>query len=456
MSTATVAAPPAPTRRRRFRHHLGRVVRRTQGDLRRARGTARRAGLAVRAPVRHVRGFAARSTALRSVHVRLRRQLLDGRGTTVPVDRLLLGGVNRLSAHEYATRSDDLLWPSTKVIDGPHVDLLRRAATAAMTDAELLRTPYAAHARACIDLTGDYFGARSDTEVLEVARAFLATSGGAPPTPRPGRTPIGDPVRVKRIRHSDCYQVVDGHHRIALAIVGGNTEVEVAVERASVVTPLQELVERLAWTSGRRELYQPIPAPELESEWMLVRRCTDRLAMMDDVLATRRDIPTDATYLDVGSCYGWYVNEMRGRGLDVHGIELDPTAIALGEAVFAIEPGLVSQGECSEFLAAVDAPFDVVSCFSVLHHFALGNGPCSAEALLERLDHATGSVLFFDTGEAHEAWFRDLLPQWTPAFIASWLLEHSTFREVVALGTDGDAVDPFADNYGRTLFCCTR
>ena len=231
MSTATVAAPPAPTRRRRVRHHLGRVVRRTQGDLRRARGTARRAGLAVRAPVRHVRGFAARSTALRSVHVRLRRQLLDGRGTTVPVDRLLLGGVNRLSAHEYATRSDDLLWPSTKVIDGPHVDLLRRAATTAMTDAELLGTPYAAHARACIDLTGDYFGARSDAEVLEVARAFLATSAGAPPTPRPGRTPIGDPVRVKRIRHSDCYQVVDGHHRIALAIVGGNTEVEVAVER---------------------------------------------------------------------------------------------------------------------------------------------------------------------------------------------------------------------------------
>ncbi len=132
------------------------------------------------------------------------------------------------------------------------------------------------------------------------------------------------------------------------------------------------------------------------------------------------------------------------------------TAIGLGEIAFGLEPGAVDEGECSAFLAGAATRYDVVSCFSVLHHFALGNGPCSAEELLARLDRATGRVLFFDTGEAHEAWFRDLLPQWTPAFIGSWLREHSTFREVVALGTDEDAVAPFADNYGRTLFLCSR
>ncbi len=403
--------------------------------------------------------MAARSTAVQAVYVWLRRRTLAGRCTVVPTDRLLLGGVNRLSAHEYARLAHEPLWPSTRVLDGPHVDLLRRAlGRPTVPDAELLESAYVAHARTSIALTGDYFGAHSDAEVLGVARDFLAAAGGAAPTARPGRSPIGDPVRVKRVRHSDCYQVVDGHHRIAVAIVGGGTEVEVevAVERAKVLTPLQEIVERLSWTSGRRELYQPVPAPELERAWTLVRRCTDRLDLMNSALDARADIPRRASYLDVGSCYGWYVSEMGARGFDARGVELDPEAILLGETVYGLTPGSVVQGECSAYLSTLDARFDVVSCFSVLHHFALGNGPCSAEELLTRLDRATGRVLFFDTGEAHEAWFRDLLPEWTPEFIAAWLREHSSFREVIALGTDADAVGSFADNYGRTLFCCSR
>ncbi|MBM3672566.1 MAG: methyltransferase domain-containing protein [Actinobacteria bacterium] len=267
---------------------------------------------------------------------------------------------------------------------------------------------------------------------------------------------MGDPVRVRRIRHSDCFQVVDGHHRIALAIDAGLTDLDVAIEGGTTTTPVQDLVSSLRWTAGRRELYQPINAPELESEWTLVRRCNDRLEMMTTFLEEQGLSSRGRTYLDVGACYGWYVAEMSRRGFGAHGVELDPNAIRLGRHAYGFEPDAITAAECSEFLRGVDRRFDVVSCFSVLHHFALGAGACSAEELGGLLDRATGEVLFFDTGQAHEAWFHDLLPAWNSEYIVEWLRCHTTFKRVVALGTDNDAVPPYEHNYGRTLFACTR
>jgi 2-polyprenyl-3-methyl-5-hydroxy-6-metoxy-1,4-benzoquinol methylase len=164
---------------------------------------------------------------------------------------------------------------------------------------------------------------------------------------------------------------------------------------------------------------------------------------------------TSTTYLDVGSCYGWYVAQMLVRGFDARGIELDPKAVRLGEVAYGLDTRRIEVGECSELLRTTDR-HDVVSCFSVLHHFAMGAGPCSAEELARLLDRVTGRVLFFDTGQSHEAWFRDLLPAWNIEYIVEWLRSHTTFRRVMALGVDHDDVEPFADNYGRMLFACVR
>jgi 2-polyprenyl-3-methyl-5-hydroxy-6-metoxy-1,4-benzoquinol methylase len=344
-------------------------------------------------------------------------------------------------------------------VDGPHVDLLRRFDAERqdlLASAVLRNTAYVRNGMACVTATGDYFGAHDEEGVLAVAREFLAIADGERPSSRPGRSAVGEPVRVRRIRHSDCFQVIDGQHRLALAVRAGIADVDVAVEPGATTTPLQDLVSSLSWTSGRRELYQPVDAPELANDWTLVRRCTDRLELMLDWLDGMGVGESGSTFLDIGACYGWFVAEMARRGFDARGVELDPNAIRLGEAAYGLESGQLTVGECSQFLRDMDKKFDVVSCFSVLHHFALGVGPCSAEDLIDLLDRVTGTVLFLDTGEAHEAWFRDLLPAWNTEHIAEWLHRSTTFREVVALGTDQDAVPPFEDNYGRTLFACLR
>jgi hypothetical protein len=92
----------------------------------------------------------------------------------------------------------------------------------------------------------------------------------------------------------------------------------------------------------------------------------------------------------------------------------------------------------------------------MLHHFVLGRTPHTAETLISLLDQATSDVLFLDTGERHESWFRLVLPEWSPAFARQWILDHTSFESVRILGTDRDNAAPFAGKYGRTLFACTR
>ena len=64
-----------------------------------------------------------------SPHIRheLARVVLWSPGSSqIAIDDALLGGQNGLSAAEYAAATGDLFWPSRRVVDGPHADLLRR------------------------------------------------------------------------------------------------------------------------------------------------------------------------------------------------------------------------------------------------------------------------------------------------------------------------------------------
>jgi SAM-dependent methyltransferase len=313
----------------------------------------------------------------------------------IPVDSILLGGENGVSGARYAEKVGDPLRTSRLFREGPHVALFREFAHSApdqIPDETLLATDYG----------------------------------------------------------SDLYQVVDGNHRLARTVSSGATDVEVRIHRVRTRTAAQERLREMAWLRGSSELYQPVPLPEVV-DWPLVRRCDDRLAMMTSFLGDA----TGMSYLDVASFFGWFVARMRERGYRAFGVELDPLAVEFGNLVYALPDHAVAVGDVVDYLEGPRA-FDVISCFSLMHHFALGRGSVSAEELLDLIDRACERVLFFDTGQATERWFADLLPDWTPEFIGKWLLANSTFTRVHALGTDQDGVGRYAGNYGRTLFACTR
>ncbi|GAA2081139.1 ParB N-terminal domain-containing protein [Actinomadura alba] len=376
---------------------------------------------------------------------------------SVPLDRLLLGAQGGWTARGFAERTGDLLWPSTPLLDGPHIALLRRASDGEPTDEELLDSPYGRLAQRCIDAGGDYFGATDDAGVVASARAFISRSRGhdVPGDRRPQQSTSLDPVLVAPVRNSSYYQVLDGHHRLALAAHRGETTARVVAKWAPVTTPLQDLLLKMSWLDGTKELYQPIDAPELRDSWTTVRRCTDR---RDKMLAFLRErgIGAPATYLDVASCYGWFVDQLRHAGFTAGGIERDPLAVPLGRAVYGLPEGVIGTGDCVELLGTSDRRWDVVSCFSLLHHFVLGRGSVGHEELIRLLDGVTGQVLFFDTGQENETWFKSSLRGWNPESIAGFLRANTSFDEIVDLGPDDDARPPYADNYGRHLFACVR
>ncbi|TDC55441.1 hypothetical protein E1281_12580 [Actinomadura sp. KC345] len=430
---------------------------------RKSRAVLRKSGLAPSGPVYGRLVDAGRSLPIpASARVAVSTAVLR-RPWKVPVrfDRLLVGAQGGWTAREFAERTDDLLWPSTPFLDGPHVALLRLAdEVPGLTDEQILESAYGRLGLRCIKAGGNYFGGTDEAGVLAAARAFVARyRGEAGPAEdealRPQQSGPQDPVLVAPVRGSDRYQILDGHHRLAIAAMNGADGADVVAKWLPVTTPLQDLLLKMSWLDGTHELYQPIGAPELESGWTTVRQCTDRLAKMDAFLGERGIAA--GRYLDVASCYGWFVARMAERGFDAGGIERDPLAVPLGQAVYGLPDGAVATGDAVEFLGGHDpARWDVVSCFSLLHHFVLGRGPVSAEELIRLLDRATGRVLFFDTGQDNEAWFAESLRGWDPPRVERFLREHTGFDEIVDLGPDEDARPPYEDNYSRHLFACVR
>ena len=100
--------------------------------------------------------------------------------TQVPIESLLLGGQNGWTARQFAGRTGDLLWPSTRLVDGPHLTLLRLAQQRgdALSDEEILASPYAGFGLHCIERDGRFFWATDPAGVVDVARSFVARFRG--------------------------------------------------------------------------------------------------------------------------------------------------------------------------------------------------------------------------------------------------------------------------------------
>ena len=373
----------------------------------------------------------------------------------VSVDKLLMGGEQGYDGTTWSELTQNPARCSTRVTDSPHVELLQlhEIEGKPVLQADLFpRTRYARNAAEVIHHTGSYFGARNIWEVRDRASSFVDWSPTKKADLHPAETAPGQPIRVRPIRYSDCYQVIDGMHRLADQIVSGAAEIEVAVAARSTTTPVQDILLAMSWLEGRRQLYQPVPFPEVQT-WPLVRRCADRLEMMQAVLSEYRP---GGSYLDVGCAYGWFVSEMAKRGFTAGGLELDPRAPRLGQLAYGLELGCIQVGEAAESLRGRAHDIDVVSCFSLLHHFALGRGSCSAEEFIRLLDKSTRHILFLDTGESHEIWLTDRLPDWNGPFIEAWLRKHTKFSEIRALGRDQDNSGRYRGNYGRMMFACIR
>jgi 2-polyprenyl-3-methyl-5-hydroxy-6-metoxy-1,4-benzoquinol methylase len=373
--------------------------------------------------------------------------------------KLLMGGECGVPSATYARFIGDLLRPSRSILDSPHVQLLR----AYREDGEEIFAPgrfettaYYENSAKCIELYGNSFAAKDPRDIVKKARKFCQMADGKMYGERDmGESWQGSAVVIRRIRYSDCYEIIDGHHRLAVACVNGKATYSCFVDPSdSVLTPVQQMVLDSNWTGGQREVYQPISAPEV-ADWPVARRCDDRFKMMTNYLDK---IGVHAgTYLDVCCSYGWFVSRMASRGFQALGIDRDHAAVSMSRIAFRLPESATRAGDIVGFLNTNRKDrYDIVSCFSILHHFVLGSMSISAAEFIKKVDEMTGSVLFLDTGQCHESWFAKTLAGWDAEYIRSWLRQHTSFDQIEILGRDSDNVGRFRDQYQRHLFVCRR
>jgi 2-polyprenyl-3-methyl-5-hydroxy-6-metoxy-1,4-benzoquinol methylase len=376
----------------------------------------------------------------------------------IELSKLLMGGEQGRSASIYAKEISDILRPSRSIIESPHVMLLRDYCSnkeAIFLPEWFEKTSYFRNAEKCIELSGYYFTARHPKDIVQRARKFCQMLDGKVfEKHEEGENEPGSPVVVRRINLSDCYEIIHGQHQLAVAAIKGIKRYNCLVEPDEpVLTPLQKLILDSSWTKGQCELYQPISFPEVAA-WPVVRKCIDRFAMMTKWL-TEKEIKS-GSYLDIGCSYGWFVSEMQKHGFQASGVDRDAAALSVGNLIYGIDKLACHNSDIVTFLDGQKQQYDVVSCFSVLHHFVFGTMRCSASDFIKKVDSITKTTLFFDTAEGHEQWFSERLAGWDAGFIKKWLMEHTSFTRIEILGTDADNVRPYKDQYQRHLFVCLR
>jgi 2-polyprenyl-3-methyl-5-hydroxy-6-metoxy-1,4-benzoquinol methylase len=376
----------------------------------------------------------------------------------IPVANILMGGEGGCFGASFARLTGDLIRPSTPVTLGPHAAFLSEYVNLGediFSPERFVLTSYWANAQRCIQMQGHYFSFRTVDRVIELARHFAHMLNRERVTySAPRNTRRRMPVTVRRIKFSDCYEVVDGNHRLALAAFCGDAHHPcVVLTSEPMLTPIQQMIMDSSWTEGAFCLYQPVDLPEFSS-WPVVRRCADRLLMMRAFLEQLGLRPE--SYLDVCSSYGWFVHKMSKQGCEAFGVDRDASAVAVGILAYALNPSAIAIEDVCTFLTRDARKYDVVSCFSILHHFALGKGAISPVEFIRLVDGVTGRVLFIDTGQAHEEWFKDTLKEWTAEHIVGWLRKHTSFDSIHVLGRDRDNQGIYRKQYGRHLFACVR
>lgn len=373
---------------------------------------------------------------------------------------ILMGGENGDSSEDFARKSKEILRPSTRIENSPHIKFLKEYESIGddiFNEDVFVQTEYCKNAISCIQIYGSYFNHTTVSGVIERARRFIGMYKNEAPVDRvaPQETPVGQPIAVRKVFMSNCYELLDGHHRCAIAMMRGQTSLPCSIQdMAPALTPMQKQVLLSSWTDKEAILYQPIDLPEFGT-WPVVRKCSDRLSMMLRYLET---FPMKLeTYADLGCSYGWFVSQMHKKGYRATGIDRDINATDVGCIVYNLNKENIIIDSVEGYSKNTTKKYDIVSCFSVLHHFVTGrSGTVSPESFIRDIDRMTNHVMFFDMGEEHEDWFKHSLKGWNAEFIKSWLLENTSFDTIEILGKDEDAVGNYANQYGRHLFACSR
>lgn len=383
----------------------------------------------------------------------------------IPVKKILRGGENGLSGIQLSRHTGNLTRTSESLEKLPQLELIRdylQYKEDVFLDDFFSKTNYYKNAVECINLFGRYFSATRENEVVDIARNFLKkidVNLEANPLPQGVffSADKGVPV-VYPIKYSDCYQLHDGNHRLAIALHNKQSHVKVRVVNKPQLTSLQQTLLDVGWNVNKRDLYQPIFSPELSDKyWKRIRGCVDRRdLMLNYIKSDHLNRVKDATYIDLACNFGWFVKSMQDQGFDAYGLEIDLPSRLIAKNFLGLDEGKLLHGNVLDFVEKNHKKYDYVSCFSFAHHILIRSGEDELVKFITNISNFTDKVLFFEMGDCDEEWFKEVLGDWSKERIQNFLINSNLFSSIVFLGFDKDRVGKFKKNYHRALFACVK
>ncbi|GJL49635.1 MAG: hypothetical protein NPIRA01_08620 [Nitrospirales bacterium] len=398
---------------------------------------------------------------------RLRNTL---RAEEVDLSRALVPGEAGFDAETWADLTGNIRRASMLLADSPHVNFLeqyREMGQFLFLQKHFVQTTYFKNAEDCVRIVGSYFSQKTIDGLLAQAKSFVTLyerikKGDLLEVKYPseeGHSERGSLPAVRKTWTTNTVQIDDGLHRLAVKWVLTQKTAKAIVLCPPMPTAVQSLVGKVSRSWGERELFelhQPIGGVEFDDSWPIVRQCYDRLSMMLTFLETYQQASHEWSVLDLLCSYGWFVDQFAKIGCQAFGVDPNPAALKIGQLAYGLQSEQLVKGDVQTFLNSCERTYDVVLLLSILQDFLPKSDFGSAIDILKKVDRITEQVLFFETGQAHERWFRDSLREWNNDFIVSFIKRHTSFTHVIPLGTDSDNVGGFSQNFGRTLFACVR
>lgn len=378
----------------------------------------------------------------------------------VSLDCILRGAEgDNLTGLEYVQMTGDKFRTSTRAIDSPQVKLLEQyheVGERIFEDEYFCKTDYYKNALEAIYYVGDYFPeARKPEDIIQVAKRFIYSyhCRDISQFSNIGHNSFDEPIIVRPIKKSKCFQLVSGNHRVASYYMKGMSEINaIILENEPTKSYFTDLLEKVIWDEGIA-LYQPLNLPEI-SHLPLIRKCEDRFLKMINYLNNERFDYCKASLLDVGSYYGWFVKKFIDYGVNAFGLEKDFSACVVAKEFYNLEEQRFINMPIEKFIVSdnTDTQYDIVLFLSVMHHFSMGKSFMSDKFVLNELSKRTKKYMFFETGEEHEDMFGNSLKGWNEQTIREFILSNTDFKEVITLGRDNDNVGTHINDYRRMLF----
>lgn len=199
-----------------------------------------------------------------------------------------------------------------------------------------------------------------------------------------------------------------------------------------------------------KTLYQPVTADSINEDALILRNSQDRLDSMINFCQNRyKNSFSEKTFLDIGCCYGFFVNGFKDVCSKVMGIDYGDKEVRMSKIFYPNIANDIRQEDFTENIDDYDE-YDIVAALSIMHGIIISDGLDFASEMLKKIDEKTKDVLFIDMGQEHEDEYKNSLSGWNQDSIQEWIKKETTFDVCEILITDSDPM------FGRTLFACYR